>query len=389
MINLTDKLSATETINGKPFDVHTIRKVQLYPLQAGMFTIDAMEVQNKVEFSRSAVNKRTEQEIAEGVFEHNDDSENDNTVSFENNISTENITINVKPYPVRNKPEIFNGATGRFSIRAALEKNGLAKNEEGALIVSLEGKGNFTQLSAPAIQWPAGVEGFEPLIQDLLDKTQAPLKGTRTFRFPFVAGKAGNYMLPAISFAFFDPDTNNYKTISTADIEIKVSNTEKKITNRTQEANIPSEHGSGILWWGGVSLLLMTIIILTFLIKKRRKRAIPKTPLQERTTQVMNIEETLQPAYLALKVDDSKFYTVLQKCIWKYLGSRFKLSGSKMSKHDLYKAMDEKNISEDECRDILDILQQCEASVFTKVEFTDDKEELLKRTRSVLQQIKG
>lgn len=386
MINLTDKLSATETINGKPFDVHTIRKVQLYPLQAGMFTIDAMEVQNKVEFSRSAVNKRTEQEIAEGVFEHNDHSENDNTVSFENNISTENITINVKPYPARNKPEIFNGATGRFSIRAALEKDGLAKNEEGALIVSLEGKGNFTQLSAPAIQWPAGIEEFDPAIKDALDKTQAPLKGTRTFRFPFVAGKTGNYILPAISFAFFDPDTNNYKTISTAAIEIKVSNAEKRATNKIQEANIRSEHRSNILWWVGGSFLLIMVIILTLLIKKRSKEVKIEAPIQ--AAPVIHMEEILQPAYLALKAEDSQFYTVLQKCIWNYLGSRFRLSGSKMNKHDLYKAMQERNFTQDQFQNILDILQQCEASVFTKAEFSRDKEELFKRTRSALEQIK-
>jgi len=67
MVNLADKEMVTENVNGKLFDVHTIRKVQLYPLQSGVFTIDAMEVTNKVEFSKSSVNKKTEQEIDEGV----------------------------------------------------------------------------------------------------------------------------------------------------------------------------------------------------------------------------------------------------------------------------------------------------------------------------------
>ena len=74
MINLADKLVTTENIKGKLFDVHTIRKVQLYPLQAGDFTIDEMEVKNKVEFSKSIVNKKTEQEIVEGVLNIPDDT---------------------------------------------------------------------------------------------------------------------------------------------------------------------------------------------------------------------------------------------------------------------------------------------------------------------------
>jgi hypothetical protein len=388
MINLSDKLLATETIHGKPYDVHTIRKVQLYPLQAGIFTIDAMEVQNKVEFSKSAVNKRTEQEIAEGVFERNDDPGNDNTVSFENNISTEAIPINVKPYPGRNKPEIFNGATGNFSIKATLEKKDLAKNDEGALLVTIEGKGNFTQLSTPVIQWPAGIEGFEPVVKDSLDKTQTPLKGTRTFRFPFVAGKAGRYTLPATSFAFFDPDTNHYKTISAGAIEIRISNAEKKVATKAQQVNIRSEHRSGILWWIGSSLLLIIAIIVTLQFKKRSKEVKTETILPEKAVPAIQIEEILQPAYLALKVDDSQFYTVLQKCIWDFIGARFKLSGSKMNKHHLYKAMHEKQISEDQCQNILDILQQCEASVFTKAEFANGKEELLKRTKRAFEQIR-
>ena len=72
MVNLADKQVTTENVKGKLFDVHTIRKVQLYPLQAGVFTIDAMEVKNRVEFSRSTVNKKTEQEIVEGVLGNND-----------------------------------------------------------------------------------------------------------------------------------------------------------------------------------------------------------------------------------------------------------------------------------------------------------------------------
>ena len=73
-----------------------------------------------------------------------------------------------------NKPDSFNGATGHFNIAATVEKNNLAKDEQGTLEITLSGKGNFIQVSAPAIQWPAGVEGFEPTIKDALDKTFVP-----------------------------------------------------------------------------------------------------------------------------------------------------------------------------------------------------------------------
>ena len=55
MVNVNDQAQTEEKLNGHWFDVHTILKVQLYPLQSGIFTIDPMELANEVEFSCSVV----------------------------------------------------------------------------------------------------------------------------------------------------------------------------------------------------------------------------------------------------------------------------------------------------------------------------------------------
>ncbi|MGH2552474.1 MAG: BatD family protein, partial [Chitinophagaceae bacterium] len=111
MINLADKRVNTEMLNGKLFDVHTIRKVQLFPLQAGSYTIDAMEVKNKIEFSRSMVSKKPEQEIIEGLGgEDHTGAGNENTVMFETTMHTDPVVIRVKPVPVTGGRKGYNGA---------------------------------------------------------------------------------------------------------------------------------------------------------------------------------------------------------------------------------------------------------------------------------------
>ena len=92
MINLSDKEVTAENVNGKLFDVHTIRKVQLFPLRSGTFSIDPMQIRNKVEFSRTAVNKKTEQEIAEGMFGNNDEGVKMNAFIL-NLISVQNLFL--------------------------------------------------------------------------------------------------------------------------------------------------------------------------------------------------------------------------------------------------------------------------------------------------------
>ena len=93
MINLDNKQTTNEMINGKEFDVHIVRKVQLYPLQAGLFNIDAMEVKNKVRFSKSAIDRKPEQEIIEGIVPDDDAPADETSVVVENSMSTEPIAI--------------------------------------------------------------------------------------------------------------------------------------------------------------------------------------------------------------------------------------------------------------------------------------------------------
>jgi hypothetical protein len=386
MINLDNKLSGIETINGKKFDVHTVRKVQLYPLQAGIFNIDAMEVHNKVRFSKSAVNKKAEQEIAEGVFPDNGKVIDNSTTGFENDMATEPLAITVKPAPVKNKPVDYNGATGSFIITSSLVKNELAKNEEGEFVIAINGKGNFVQLSAPVIKWPAGIEGFEPTIKDFLDHTHSPMNGKREFRFRFVSVKAGNYVLPAVGFSFFNPDSNNYKIVISQALNVSVSSTEKSAVVITTENKKAASRNDQWKWWmgGGIILLAIAGLVVWF---RKNKKAISPEPSTEKLSSTVAIADILQAANTFCEADDRTFYNVLRNCIWNFFTQHFGLTGSKMNKTSLAEAMQKENVDEKSQKKILEILDQCQTGVFTNTEGTGDKKKLLEEVKDVLVKI--
>jgi hypothetical protein len=388
MVNLADKQLASENLNGKLFDVHTIRKVQLYPLQAGIFTIDAMEVKNTIEFSHSAVNKKTEQEIVEGVLGNtSSETPKDNTSVFETDISTEPVIINVKPTPAKNKPAAFNGATGAFSISASIVKDKLAKNEEGFLEIIISGKGNFIQLNAPSVQWPAGVEGFEPEIKDVLDKTRSPLSGNRVFRYAFISGNAGDYIIPSISFSFFNPDSGNYKTIATSALHVSIDNKEKINHPVLNEITI-RKASPGKKYWllGGAAMLLCLIALILFF---RNKKIKPGQKLVNSTASktTLPVNEILAHAYLLAHADDKSFYTSLYQSIWKFFGYYFKLSGSEMNKKNLSIMLKANKVDKGLIDDVNEILRLCEAGMFTNADLMSDKNNLLQKTKQVLEEI--
>ncbi|MEO5563818.1 MAG: BatD family protein [Chitinophagaceae bacterium] len=385
ILGLDAKKSDIETINGNKFDVHTVRKVQLYPLQAGEFTIDPMEVVTKVDFSRSVVYKKTEQEIKEGILPEEEDVIKKNTETFESSMNSGSIPITVKAPPAKNRPPDFSGATGKFSIAAEVNKNELGRNEEGELIITVSGKGNFTQLSAPVIQWPHGIEGFDPQIKDELDHNHSPLKGTRVFRFPFVSSKAGNYTFPSISFSFFDPDSNHYKTVLTTPAIIVVSQKEKsaeKVVETKEESVSPNSTLIGY----GILVLLAAISGWIIWARKKSKENIAQQELKKEPAPV-SVTEILQPAIVFSKADNKLFYTLLRSCIWNFFSIHFGLKGSNMSRHNLLAVMNVKRVNTKSQQVILEILQDCETGIFADLNMEIDRKAFLGKTKEALEEI--
>ncbi|MEI9944039.1 MAG: BatD family protein [Chitinophagaceae bacterium] len=386
MIGLNDAMLTNETINGKTFDVHTVRKVQLYPLQSGSYTIDAMEVENKVQFSKSMVGNKTEQEIIEGIFDgDNSFSLGNDAEVYESSMHSEPISIVVKPSPEKNKPADFSGATGKFSIDASVRKNKITKNEEGELIVTISGNGNFTQLTAPTIQWPQGIETFDPQVKDALDNRFSPLKGSRTFHFPFVPAKAGDLILPAVSFSFFDPGSDSYKTVTTNAIKVDVAESEKIKTD--QPALKKKATKISIIFILGGIFILLAAAGGGFLWYWKRKQSKNKMAAAEEKNKPRPITEILQPALESIEEGHKVFYTNLRSGIWNFFSLRLGFSGSMMNRDYLLSVLKQKNINQSDQRSLLNILEQCEAGIYTDAHSEIDKSELLRKTSSVLEQI--
>jgi hypothetical protein len=336
-----------------------------------------------VVFSKSFVNKKTEQQIEEGVYDHfSEPSSTGNTVEFENSMHTEPVSIQVKPVPVINQPADYNGATGDFSITAIVKETTIKKNEEGELLVTITGKGNFTQLSAPSINWPKGIEGFEPLIKDELDKTQSPLTGKRVFRFPFTISQPGAYSLPAVRFSYFNPDSNNYKKVSSRPVSISVTDIAGSESAGHTRIVTPGNKNSWI-WWlaGGVFLSTAVFIIL----RKRSRHT--RSPEQVVENETASIASLLQPVRLLLGADNKVFYSALGQGVWKFLDERFELRGSNMSRQALRIAMQQSHIITEHQHALLELLTHCEAGSFTDADSGIDRKELLQEAERTLTSI--
>ncbi len=325
-----------------------------------------------------------EQEIVEGMPGNSpEDAKDDNVEVYETSMHTEPMTIMVKPVPVKNKPASFNGAVGAFGISAAV-KDRIAKNEEGVFEITISGNGNFTQLNTPVVDWPDGMEGFEPIVRDSLDKTKLPLAGSRTFRYAFICNNPGLYQLPSVSFSFFDTRNNTYKTISTTTTQVEISNEEKKntLTARRKES-IAGKNARASRVAAGIVVLLV-IIVLTYWILHKDK---PAPAVKQEKTALPSIGEELATMGHLIKLSDKEFCTGLQQFIWKNLGNRLNLEGSGVNKEILFSTLIKEGVEDAIVIKLQKILADCEMGVFTGAALDINKDKALTEAKEVLEAI--
>src|SRR3984957_10651800 len=226
MIDPSQDAVSVEKLNGKSFTVHTIRKTQLIPFQAGSIDLDPCEVENTVHFVKGSGRPgagRSGNTIRDLLDQMNDESDLGPEVDENITLDTKPVTITVKPLPDENKPLGFNGAVGNFSIEASLNHKTIAADDEATLHVVVKGKGNLPVVAAPVIDWPAGIRAFDPTAKEDVNKTVAPMTGSKSFDYVFTPNTAGHYTIPAVNFPYFDPATQTYKMAGTQPLDIQVT----------------------------------------------------------------------------------------------------------------------------------------------------------------------
>jgi hypothetical protein len=221
-------------------------------------------------------------------------------------------------------------------------------------------------------------------VKDNTDKMQAPLSGTRTFRYAFVSATAGIYELPIVRLAYFNPDSNTYGVVSAKPGKIQISYAEKK-----QNAKDLPEAKENI---GDVnkkaSMIAATIVgvglitVLLVLLLRKKKQPIEKAIVKP---ELPSLDEMFKPATMLIAGDEKEFYGFLYRTAWAWLGLRFHLSGSTISKRELLLATAEQDRSTIDELTIL--LGHCETGMYTTATLQDDKEALLERIKFLLKQL--
>ncbi len=146
MVDPSIQPSAIEKLNGKDFNVYLIRKAQLFPLQSGTLELDAAEVRKCRYFFESGICNERQRRASPWTYYASfeaDDFSHEGIAAEKVSIKSNPVTVTVKALPPLSKPKSFDGAVGKFSIEATVDKKELQLNDAAMLKVIIKGRRKF------------------------------------------------------------------------------------------------------------------------------------------------------------------------------------------------------------------------------------------------------
>lgn len=386
----SDRSSSTETVNGKPYTVYTLRKVQLYPLQPGKFTVDPLVANNTVTFyNPSSVETATD--LLNQLFP-DINAESNSRIEKTVSLSTQPVQVEVKPLP-GGAPASYKGAVGQFSIQAKVDKNTGTIDDAFVLEVTVKGKGNIQMINPPEIHWPSGFEAYDSKQIEDINQNTVPLEGTKTFQFPFTVNKTGNQQINSISFSFFDPSKEKYFTIKTAPIILNIQPSNGVITGNKTSGNALNFMPVA-LWVAGGMVFIGFVFWLGIRIK--RKRELEKLNTQKKLDEIKNQQKewdkivatpdhSFDEVRRALRSGDSVYcIAVLHAKFKKYLCDRLSFSEMEWSKKMVNEQMDMHQVNVHTVIMVNEILDEIEMSRYAKSSPLLSLEALCDRTEQAI-----
>lgn len=396
----------SEYINGMEYTVAEIQKIVVVPQRSGTLTVDPMSIECIAQIRTESNNRRSNDPF--DIF-FNDPFFNRNIANVKKELSTSNLSIDVKNLPADRKPNSFAGAVGNYNFKSDIDKTELRTNEAFTLTLTVSGTGNIELLQMPEPTFPPDFEVYDPKITTSTNTSAQGLSGTKKAEYLVIPRRAGNFTIAPVEFSFFNPANATYSSLMSDGYSIQV---EKGLGGEGDDGSIYASNQEGIKYLGSdvrhittgnpqlkpkhaaffgtsayfVALLAMLLVfIILLLISKKRDQQKQDTAANRNKKATKVARGRLKKADQYLKVkDQDKFYEEMSQALWGYIADKLGIERSKLSMDTVSEAMKDKNVPDDLTQQFVDTLNSCEFARFAPGSAEEKMDDLYKKGIEVI-----
>lgn len=245
---ISDGESSQTTVNGVEYGTAQVVRA-LYALKAG-----ELKIPERTAIVQVPVTKRGGNPFG-GFDPFSDDffqSFFQRTILQDKRLISNPLSITIKPLPpVPNELSSFlRGMTvvGDTSLALEVSDTPLKVGESKNIAVVVRSSGHLKPLKAPPINAPSGVKIYEGQSSIKHQVTGGKLITERSFNYSMIPMQPGLIRIPAVSLAYFDPQSESYRLATTLEATVVVagdpnatSNTKDAINASSSKQDAPKE----------------------------------------------------------------------------------------------------------------------------------------------------
>ncbi len=296
-------------------------------------------------------------------------------------------TLNILPLPTEGRPIDYSGAVGDFTIKCSFdEAQGLETNKAFNIKVHIQGQGNLKSATIPKMNFPTSFETYPATSEQNMyyDKTTNRIISKSDIEYTFIPRDKGQFTIPELSFSFFNPNKDQYETIRTEEFTLSVKQGEK-ISNQgiIQEANYSDnilskyhQHNASddfvqdlsklSFWYFGAYLLMIVLTILAvFLILRYRALRQDVLSFKSKKANTIALKRLKQAKAFADNNKPDTFYEELLRALWGYIGDKFSMPISALSRENIQSLFEEKGFEDSLAKEYCFLIDELEFTRYT------------------------
>lgn len=296
-----------------------------------------------------------------------------------------------------NPPAGFTGAVGHFTMQVSEGPTNVSAGDPITLHVRLEGRGALDAISLPDFSTWNGFKTYPPTAKTEYSDPQG-LEGAKTFEQIITPQNPEVREIPAFSLSYFDPDLNQYKTLSQPALAITVHPAGTAAVPSTAAAKpaageapaaqsdiLPAKQELGALRSTGAPLLvqplflawqsLPVLALLAAFVWRRRTDSLANNPRLRRQRAVAQLVQAGQGDLrkFATENNSEQFFATLFRLLQEQLGERLDCPASAITESVVDDRLGALNVSASTVTTLRELFQACNQARYAPVR---DRQEL-------------
>lgn len=391
---------AYENYNGRNFLTAVLYEVILYPQSAGELIIDKALFEAIIRVQ----SRKPVRSIFDDFFE--------SYTNVAKSVEVPPTKIKIKELP-SGKPSNFQGVVGQYNMTSSISSTQIKVNEAVTLKVNISGSGNMKLLKNPDFRFPDDFEVYDPKVNNNFKTASSGLSGNKTIEIMFIPRHAGTYEIPSTEMSYFDPMTQQYKSLKTPAYSVQVLKSDGTVEDRPVVSNFSNKEdvkqlGTDIryIYTGKINLQneevyvfehfkywllyivpLLISLILYLLLRKQIKDNADIVMVKNRKANKVARKRLKFAKKLLDAGNKEKFYEELMKAVWSYLSDKLSIPIAVINKDIIKENLVSLNIDEKLINRLNEILFTCEFARFAPGSGQQEMGNLYEETINVISEL--